>query len=50
VPLRTEATIRRLCAEGLGISTIAKRVGCGVGTVQRVAAERPGAAAEPVAP
>lgn len=41
VPLRTEAAIRRLRAEGLGIKTIAKRVGCGVGTVQRVVGERP---------
>ncbi len=36
VPARTEAAIRRLRGQGLGIKTIAKRVGCGVGTVQRV--------------
>jgi len=40
VPARTEAAIHQLRAEGLGIKTIAKRVGCGVGTVQRVVGER----------
>jgi DNA invertase Pin-like site-specific DNA recombinase len=39
VPLRTEASIRRLRAEGLGIKTIARRIGCSVGTVQRVVGE-----------
>jgi DNA invertase Pin-like site-specific DNA recombinase len=45
VPLRTEVAIRRLRSEGLGIKTIAMRVGCGVGTVQRVVGERRRAAA-----
>jgi hypothetical protein len=36
VPLRTDAAIRRLGAQGLGMKTITKRVGCGVGTVQQV--------------
>ena len=40
VPARIEAAIRRLRGEGLGIKTIAKRVGCGVGTVQRVVGEQ----------
>jgi DNA invertase Pin-like site-specific DNA recombinase len=44
VPARTEAAIHQLRAEGLGIKTIANRVCCGVGTVQRVVAERRGAA------
>ncbi len=34
-------TIRQLRAEGLGMVKIAKQLGCGVSTVQRVAAETP---------
>lgn len=37
----TEARIRRLRAEGLGMLRIAKQLGCGVSTVQRVLSEPP---------
>jgi DNA invertase Pin-like site-specific DNA recombinase len=40
VAAKTEAAIRQLRAQGIGIRAIAKRAGCGVGTVQRVVGER----------
>jgi DNA invertase Pin-like site-specific DNA recombinase len=39
VSATTEARIRALRAEGLGIKAIAKRIGCGVGTAHRVVKE-----------
>lgn len=40
VTAKTEAEIRRMLAKGTGKLKIARALGCGVGTVQRVAAER----------
>jgi DNA invertase Pin-like site-specific DNA recombinase len=40
VAAKTEAAIRQLRAQGIGIRAIAKRAGCGVGTVQRVVGDQ----------
>jgi DNA invertase Pin-like site-specific DNA recombinase len=41
VPKDTEEKIRRLRAEGIGIRKIARLVGVGTGTMQRVVREKP---------
>lgn len=39
VKASTEAQIRRLRAKGMGMGRVAREVGCGVSTVQRVEAQ-----------